>query len=88
MPLTRDSSPTYVQKFVEHMKYKMHDIQWFFIPQHRFGQDGQDIAHSRSQENVEEGNNNGLENVVRYLEKIYTKKDHPGSSPSLELSLR
>merc|ERR1712156_1048910 len=51
--------------------------------EHRFGQDGQDIAHSRSQENVEEGNNNGLENVVRYLEKVYTKKDHPGNSPSL-----
>ena len=84
MPLPRDSSPTYVQKF------EIQDV-WYsvvFLPQHRFGQDGQDIAHSRSQENVEEGNNNGLENVVRYLEKIYTKKDHPGNSPSLEVSLR
>mgnify|MGYP007061601766 CR=1 FL=1 len=46
------------------------------------------MTHSRREENLDEGNNNGLEKVVKYLEKIYTKKDHPGNSPSLEVSLR
>merc|ERR1712213_194319 len=40
---------------------------------HRF--DGQAMTHSRREENLDEGNNNGLEKVVKYLEKIYTKKD-------------
>jgi len=56
--------------------------------EHRFGADGVDIAHTRAEENVDEGNNNGLEGPVRVLEKLYTKKDWPGNSPSLEVSLR
>ena len=58
------------------------------ILQHRFGADGVDIAHTRKEENVDEGNNNGLEGTVRALEQIYTNKDYPGNSPSLEVSLR
>ena len=59
-----------------------------FICQHRFGADGVDIAHTRKEENVDEGNNNGLEGPVRVLEQLYTNKDYPGNSPSLEVSLR
>ena len=55
------------------------------IYQHRFGPD---IAHTRSLDDVDEGNNNGLEGVVRTLERIYTKKDATGNSPSLDVSLR
>ena len=58
------------------------------ICQHRFGADGVDIAHTRKEENLDEGNNNGLERHVRVLEQLYTNKDWPRNSPSLEVSLR
>merc|ERR1712193_847 len=54
--------------------------------EHRFGADGVDIAHTRKEENLDEGNNNGLEGPVRVLEQLYTNKDWPGNSPSLEVS--
>ena len=41
------------------------------ICQHRFGADGVDIAHTRKEENLDEGNNNGLEGVVKILEQVY-----------------
>ena len=46
-------------------------------------------AHARDQPNIEEGDNNGLENAVRELEKLYTNKDHLSHmAPSLDVSLR
>ena len=38
--------------------------------QHRFGED---MAGTRREENLDEGNNNGLEGVVEILERVYTK---------------
>jgi len=52
---------------------------------HRFGED---MAETRREENLDEGNNNGLEGVVKILEQVYTDKDQPGASPSLDVSLR
>merc|ERR1719450_424633 len=52
---------------------------------HRFGED---MAGTRREENLDEGNNNGLEGVVEILERVYTDKDQPGASPSLDVSLR
>merc|ERR1711962_1347562 len=52
---------------------------------HRFGED---MAETRREENLDEGNNNGLEGVVEILERVYTDKDQPGASPSLDVSLR
>ena len=46
------------------------------------------MANTRREENLDEGNNNGLEGTVEILERIYTDKDHPGASPSLDESLR
>ena len=101
-----------------------------FFVQHRFGED---MAGTRREENLDEGNNNGLEGVVEILERVhkdkdkkedkhkdknkdiykekkrvktntntktktesfedppsqvYTDKDQPGASPSLDVSLR
>ena len=46
------------------------------------------MANTRREENLDEGNNNGLEGTVEILERIYTDKDQPGASPSLDESLR
>jgi len=89
---TANSAPAVVRLgFHDCLKYKDGTggcdgcLNWHGM-EHRF--DGQAMTHSRREENLDEGNNNGLEKVVKYLEKIYTKKDHPGNSPSLEVSLR
>ena len=39
----------------------------FFFVQHRFGED---MAETRREENLDEGNNNGLEGVVKILEQV------------------
>ena len=45
------------------------------------------MAHTRREENADEGNNNGLEGPVRVLEQFYTNKDSLFEDISISIKL-